>query len=276
MEENPLSANGQHAILEHLRSFVPEREGQVMPILCSGEGLSIEDRAKRARADVDTTQRQLRGLVECPGESHKETVLLQVITRNVMLSRSISLSTTENKKSSVSGACACRFILLLLWNVQLLDWLEFCCILNDFFTQGYECFWSLRVSLFLLLLWNDVQLLDWLEFCCILNDFFTQGYECFWSLRVSLLFLFAMKRCPIAGLIRILLYFKRLFHTGMNVSGPCVCRFLLLLWNDVQLLDWLEFCCILNDFFTRVWMFLVPACVAFCCCYETMSNCWID
>ena len=66
--------------MEHLHSYVPQPNGEVLPILCSGDGLSIERmvHAKRARANGEIKRSQLQGLVETPQEFHKEILLLQV------------------------------------------------------------------------------------------------------------------------------------------------------------------------------------------------------
>ena len=66
--------------MEHLHAYVPEVDGELLPILCSGDGLSVErmSHAKRARTNADTKKDRLHGLVECPQEFHKEVILLQV------------------------------------------------------------------------------------------------------------------------------------------------------------------------------------------------------
>ena len=80
VEANPASTAGVIRIMEHLHAYVPESDGSVVPILCSGDGLSVERmlHAKRARANGETKKQQLQGLVETPQEFHKEILLLQV------------------------------------------------------------------------------------------------------------------------------------------------------------------------------------------------------
>ncbi|XP_066264517.1 uncharacterized protein [Branchiostoma lanceolatum] len=77
--ENPSSTEGVIKIMEHLHQFVPESEGTLCPIMCCGDGLSIERmiHCKRARSNGETAKERLEGLVEGPQEFHKEILLLQ-------------------------------------------------------------------------------------------------------------------------------------------------------------------------------------------------------
>ena len=73
-------------IMEHLTQYVPAVGDQVQPILCSGDGLSVERMvsAHKARANGDTHEDRLDGLVESPQEFHKEILLLQVNVLNAV------------------------------------------------------------------------------------------------------------------------------------------------------------------------------------------------
>ncbi|CAH1248614.1 ING4 [Branchiostoma lanceolatum] len=67
-------------IMEHLHNYVPEvQPGQLHPVLCRGDGLSIERmiHAKRARSNGGTQKAKLQGLAEGAQEFHKEIILLQ-------------------------------------------------------------------------------------------------------------------------------------------------------------------------------------------------------
>ncbi|XP_038047575.1 uncharacterized protein LOC119721568 [Patiria miniata] len=79
LEANPASTAGVIQIMQHLHAYVPEPNGQVLPILCSGDGLSVERmvHAKRARVNGESKMHRLQGLVETPQEFHKEILLLQ-------------------------------------------------------------------------------------------------------------------------------------------------------------------------------------------------------
>ena len=64
----------------HLMRYVPVVGDKVLPILCSGDGLSVERmvHTHMARVNGETIEDRLDGLVESPQEFHKEIILLQV------------------------------------------------------------------------------------------------------------------------------------------------------------------------------------------------------
>ena len=79
-EVNPATTSGAIHVMEKLHSYVPIRDGKLIPILCCGDGLSVERmiHAHRARAFSAAPEHRLEGLVETPQEFHKEMLLLQV------------------------------------------------------------------------------------------------------------------------------------------------------------------------------------------------------
>lgn len=81
VEANPSSTSGCIEIMSYLSQFVPVVDGKTRPILCSGDGLSVERMcaAHRARANGGSESARLEGLVESPQEFHKEILLMQVI-----------------------------------------------------------------------------------------------------------------------------------------------------------------------------------------------------
>ena len=66
--------------MEHLYQYVPIVNEKDQPILCSGDGLSVERmvHAHMSRTNGREHEHRLDGLVECPQEFHKEIILLQV------------------------------------------------------------------------------------------------------------------------------------------------------------------------------------------------------
>ena len=80
MEENPSSTGGVLAVMDHLHTFVPTNGDRVLPILCSGDGLSMERMisAHHNRTASATATGRLEGLKETPSEFHKEILLMQV------------------------------------------------------------------------------------------------------------------------------------------------------------------------------------------------------
>lgn len=81
VHENPSTAHGVSQIMDHLQQYSPMENGETqVPILCNGDGLSIE-RMKAAikyRARTPTSSSRLEGLLPSPQEFHKEGILLQV------------------------------------------------------------------------------------------------------------------------------------------------------------------------------------------------------
>ncbi|XP_038069432.1 uncharacterized protein LOC119738598 [Patiria miniata] len=92
LEVNPATTAGVVRVMEHLHAYVPEPDGQLCPILCSGDGLSVDrmTRAKRASINKESKKQQLQGLVECPQESHKEKLLLQDTMNNLYKGSSVA------------------------------------------------------------------------------------------------------------------------------------------------------------------------------------------
>ncbi|XP_035687479.1 uncharacterized protein LOC118423433 [Branchiostoma floridae] len=79
VEANPSSTEGVIQVMETLHNHVPAPQGKLLPILCCGDGLSIERmvHSKRARSNGETPRTRLEGLVEGPQEFHREILLLQ-------------------------------------------------------------------------------------------------------------------------------------------------------------------------------------------------------
>ena len=67
-------------ILSYLHQFVPTVDGSLKPIMCCGDGLSVERmiHCKRCRNGAETPTDRLEGLIPVPQEFHKEVLLLQV------------------------------------------------------------------------------------------------------------------------------------------------------------------------------------------------------
>ena len=82
VEANPSSTDGTIEIMEQLYRYVAVVNGRAIPMLCSGDGLSIERmiHALMGRANGWAHDKRLSGLVPTPQEFHKEIILLQVET----------------------------------------------------------------------------------------------------------------------------------------------------------------------------------------------------
>ena len=80
METNPSSLHGVIEIMEELHKHVPIIDGKPFPVLCCGDGLSMERMADahHSRVTHETPEERLEGLVEAPQDFHKEMLLLQV------------------------------------------------------------------------------------------------------------------------------------------------------------------------------------------------------
>ena len=77
---DPSSTAGTIDIMEHLHHYVPSVNEQIHKLICNGDQMSVErmTHAKRGRIrGIGETQR-LGGLVEAPGEFHKEGIMLKV------------------------------------------------------------------------------------------------------------------------------------------------------------------------------------------------------
>ena len=82
VDADPSSTEGAIQIMEYLHKYTPDAQGgSYMPILCNGDGLSIERmvHAKRGRANSGDAEHCLQKLAESTQEFHKEMILLQVI-----------------------------------------------------------------------------------------------------------------------------------------------------------------------------------------------------
>ena len=81
VDANPSTTEGTIKIMEYLGKYVPHPVTGHLPILCNGDGLSIERmvHAKRGRANAGDMVPGLQHLVESPQEFHKEMILLQVM-----------------------------------------------------------------------------------------------------------------------------------------------------------------------------------------------------
>ncbi|XP_038046724.1 uncharacterized protein LOC119720930 [Patiria miniata] len=80
IDENPYSTSGSVRMLESLHQFVPSYgDENLYPIVCFGDGLSVEKMvdAKRAKASGASAVDRLEGLVQCPQDFHRRGVLLQ-------------------------------------------------------------------------------------------------------------------------------------------------------------------------------------------------------
>ena len=77
-QENPSSTGGVLAVMDHLHTFVPTNGDRVLPILCSGDGLSMERMisAHHNRTVSATATGRVEGFKETPSEFHKETLLM--------------------------------------------------------------------------------------------------------------------------------------------------------------------------------------------------------
>ena len=77
---NPSSNEGVTAIMGHLQEYCPQSEDNVIPILCNGDGLSIERMrtSKEKRCRTPTHLSRLEGIVPSPQEFHAEALFTQV------------------------------------------------------------------------------------------------------------------------------------------------------------------------------------------------------
>ena len=80
LEANPSSTEGVSRIMRFLHKYVPTKDGEVSPIVCHGDGLSVERMcdSQRHNAGGSTPTERLEGLVAAPQEFHKRMILLQV------------------------------------------------------------------------------------------------------------------------------------------------------------------------------------------------------
>ena len=83
----PLNRGNLHSFLEimdSLQKYVPDLQGETYPILCCGDGLSVERmvHCREARLNGSDPQKRFEGLVEAPQEFHKDMILLQVRRNN--------------------------------------------------------------------------------------------------------------------------------------------------------------------------------------------------
>ena len=100
IETNPSSLAGVIEIMEALHQHVPIIDGKPIPVLCCGDGLSIErmTEAHHTRVTHTTPEERLEGLVEAPQDFHKEMLLLQVYQ---MLFTSITIHVITSHASLV-------------------------------------------------------------------------------------------------------------------------------------------------------------------------------
>ena len=73
--------------MDSLHKSVPVVGGKPYPILCCGDGLSVERMVQchEARLNGSSPAARLEGLVEAPQEFHKEMILLQVKWNNSLI-----------------------------------------------------------------------------------------------------------------------------------------------------------------------------------------------
>ena len=77
---NPSSNAGVIEIMRYIHDFVPVVDGEPLPILCCGDGLSVERmiNCKQMINGERTACLRLDGLIPTPQEFHKEMLFLQV------------------------------------------------------------------------------------------------------------------------------------------------------------------------------------------------------
>ncbi|KAL7395577.1 hypothetical protein ABVT39_019611 [Epinephelus coioides] len=76
---NPSSNSGVIEIMTFLHQFVLVRDNKLLPILCCGDGLSVErmTNCHCARNTGETPSDRVEGLIPTPQEFHREMILLQ-------------------------------------------------------------------------------------------------------------------------------------------------------------------------------------------------------
>ena len=81
IDANPSSNDGVTQIMRTLQRYCPLNGDDVVPILCNGDGLSIDRMrsAKEKMVRAPTALDRLEGLVPSPQEFHAEALFLQVV-----------------------------------------------------------------------------------------------------------------------------------------------------------------------------------------------------
>jgi hypothetical protein len=79
VDANPSSTEGTISIMQHLQTYCPETT-EKQPILCSGDGMSVERmiHAQRGRVNGLTKEERVECTPPAAQEFHKEILKLQV------------------------------------------------------------------------------------------------------------------------------------------------------------------------------------------------------
>ena len=73
------------AILEHYQQYCPRPNGQLMKILCGGDGLTTKrgNEGKMARLNAPTSEERIDGIIMKSEDWHEAVLCLQVRTLTV-------------------------------------------------------------------------------------------------------------------------------------------------------------------------------------------------